>query len=69
MPANLMSKATSCGPTSRRSMVVLVNGSVAEFAAYAETVLVMVCERLSVVVFKPEIGKVVNGENASVRLR
>ena len=29
----LMSKATSCGPTSRRSMVVLVSGSVAEVAA------------------------------------
>ncbi len=41
MPANLMSNATSCGPTSRRSMVVLVSGSVAEVAAIAETVVVI----------------------------
>jgi hypothetical protein len=39
MPANLMSNATSCGPGSRRVMVVLVNGAVAEVATYAATVL------------------------------
>ena len=39
IPANLMSMTTSCGPGSRRSMVVLVSGAVAEVAAYAETVL------------------------------
>ena len=33
MPANLMSIRTSCGPTSRRSMVVGTRGSVAEVAA------------------------------------
>ena len=40
MPANLMSIDTSCGPGSRRVMVVLISGSVAEVAAYAETVLI-----------------------------
>src|ERR1700744_5307517 len=39
IPANLMSMATSCGPGSRRVIVVLVSGLVAEVAAYAETVL------------------------------
>ena len=43
MPANLMSKATSCGPTSRRSMVVLVEWLGGGVAAYAETVVVMAC--------------------------
>ena len=38
MPANLMSIDTSRGPGSRRVMVVLISGSVAEVAAYAETV-------------------------------
>jgi hypothetical protein len=33
IPANLMSIATSCGPGSRRVMVVLVSGSVADVAA------------------------------------
>jgi hypothetical protein len=42
MPAMWMSKATSCGPTSRRVIVVFVSGSVAEVAAYAETVVGMV---------------------------
>src|SRR5882757_1687452 len=51
MPANLMSNATSCGPTSRRSMVVLVSGSVADVAAMAVTVVVMssLCPLLVVV--------------------
>src|SRR6516225_1722067 len=40
MPANLMSIATSCGPGARRVMVVLVSGSVADVAAYAETVFI-----------------------------
>src|SRR3954471_17249639 len=44
MPANLMSKATSWGPTSRRSMVVLVSGAVADVAAIAETVVVILLE-------------------------
>ena len=39
MPANSIFIATSCGPTSRRVIVVLVSGSVADVAAYAETVL------------------------------
>src|SRR3954468_16966337 len=34
-----MSNATSCGLTSRRVIVVLVRGSVADVAAYAVTVL------------------------------
>src|ERR1700709_2107581 len=41
MPANLMSNATSCCPTSLRSMVVLASGPVADVAAMAETVVVM----------------------------
>src|SRR6478735_6118228 len=41
MPANLMSNATSCGPTSRRWMVVLASGAVADVAAMAETVVVI----------------------------
>src|SRR6201996_2687443 len=41
MPANLMSNATSCGPTSRRWMVVLGSGSVADVAAMALTVVVI----------------------------
>src|ERR1700722_12894217 len=40
MPANLMSMATSCGPGSRRSIVVLVRCPVLSEAAYAETVLI-----------------------------
>jgi hypothetical protein len=39
IPQNLMSITTSCGPGSRRVIVVLVSGSVADVAAYAETVL------------------------------
>ena len=39
MPANLIPIVTSCGPTSRRVIVVLVSGAVADVAAYAETVL------------------------------
>src|SRR5262245_9502724 len=35
-----MSNATSCGPTSRRVIVVFVSGSVADVAAYAVTVLI-----------------------------
>ncbi|EPQ79259.1 hypothetical protein MMEU_5256 [Mycobacterium marinum str. Europe] len=42
MPANLISIATSCGPGSRRVIVVLVSGSVADRAAYAETVFMEV---------------------------
>src|ERR1700758_4955350 len=42
IPAYLMSIATSCGPGSRRSMVVLVNGSVADVAAYAAAVLMTI---------------------------
>jgi hypothetical protein len=40
MPAKWMSNATSCGPTSRRVMVVSVSGLVADVAAYAETVVI-----------------------------
>ena len=40
MPANLMSMATSCGPGSRRVIVVLVRCPVESEAAYAETVLI-----------------------------
>src|SRR5690349_14621905 len=42
MPAYLMSIRTSCGPTSRRSIVVGASGSVADGAAYAFTVVVTV---------------------------
>jgi hypothetical protein len=40
MPAYLIAIATSCGPTARRVIVVLVSGAVADVAAYAETVLI-----------------------------
>jgi hypothetical protein len=52
IPANLMSIATSCGPGSRRVMVVFVSGSVADVAAYAETVLIAIPLRLCCVLEK-----------------
>ena len=41
IPAKWMSNPTSCGPTSRRVIVVLLSGAVADVAAYAMTVFVL----------------------------
>ncbi|BBY90847.1 hypothetical protein MGALJ_05160 [Mycobacterium gallinarum] len=49
MPAKWMSNATSCGPTSRRVMVVSVSGAVADVAAYAETVVMKTAFHLGVI--------------------
>ncbi|GAT16627.1 uncharacterized protein RMCT_3596 [Mycolicibacterium thermoresistibile] len=39
MPAKWMAIVTSCGPISRRVIVVRVSGSETEVAAYADTVV------------------------------
>ena len=62
MPANLMSNATSCGPTSLRSMVVLASGPVADVAAMAETVVVM-SSTCPLLVVSQTVAKELSGGN------